>query len=104
MIRILMIFLATFSLATTTGLAAQESDRSVIALATHVLAAHALLPAEDNDCQAMRPSRSEPHSTSRLSDMLLHHRTVSRLPFNPDLPTPSRSYPLEPAIHSGHCS
>jgi len=67
--------------------------------------AYSMLSSEDSECMVDRSAHAPDESASRLSDMLLQHRVITRLPFGADVTHP-HSEPKRLKRHTavGHCS
>ena len=103
MTRILTLCAAAISLVVITQATAQKAD-ALSTTATSEWLAHVMVAGNGYDCLVDPSPRATPDPTSRLSDMLLQHRAVSRLPFNPDIAT-QRSEPetVDQPNHTGQC-
>ncbi len=104
--RILILCVAVTGLIAFTQATVQAVERPD----TSIMAAsqwpnHSMLSDEHGICRVDTPAHTTQNSTSRLSDMLLQHRAVSRLSFNPDIAIAyQEAERVEQPVRTVHCS
>lgn len=104
--RILILCVAVTGLMAFTQVNAQVAERpDTSVMAASQWLGHSMLSDEDGICRMDTPAHTARNSTSRLSDMLLQHRAVSRLSFNPDIATAyQKAYRAEQPDRTVLCS